>query len=917
MSDILLATKLFLPPLPANALQRKRLWERLDQGLAPENRLVLVCAPAGYGKTTLVSEWLHKLPGLEAAWVSLGAEDNDPGEFFALLAAGLEKSRPGARATLAALLQSPQPLAPQALAAALLNEVARQSSPLILVLDDYQLIGAQAVHEGVAFLVDHLPPGVHVVLVSRSDPPLPLHRYRGRGQMVEVRQADLRFTPPEISHLVQALAGYRLNGAEAAILEERTEGWAAGVQMAGLSLRGRADAGRFIHSLSGSQRYFLDYLAEEVLNSQPPEIQRFLLATSILDHFCAGLCDWILAAEGADPEAGRAVRRPARSILDELEKANLFIIPLDDAGEWYRYHHLFHDLLQLRLKDDAQSGGVAQSGEGRAVADLHRRAAAWFEQQGLVGDAVQHAILAGDHEKAAGLVERHTLALFSQGELARLVGWVKLLPEAAAGRRPWLRIYQAWASVFAGRVAEAEALLQQAERALAAGGAAGPAGVEAAQQIQAEAAGIRGVAAIMSGKIEAALALESLPEEVRLATHPFARCGIYWALGYAWRMRGESGRALALFGQMRETAREHHLLWTQITAAIDLGNLLRMTGKLRQAVAVYREALEEAARAGAGDVGFLGRLESFLANALYEQNELEEARWLALASLAHNRVWQTPNHSVHGYLVWARVVRRLGDPAAAREALSQAEAAAGQGGIVPPLRAMLEVARLKSWLAAGELAPALEWAHARAGEAAPGGPYDEAQEQIGVGLARVELALGKRAEAFERLAGLAANAEGRGLVNPLVEMLTLQALAAPDQATAMRVVGRALALGLPEGYQRTYLDEGPALVDLLHAYRRAAGLDPELRVYLERLLAGAEGAPEGEEAGQPARGGLLSARELEILRLMAEGLSNAEIGQRLFISPGTVKAHSAAIYRKLEVANRSAAVGRAKEGGLI
>jgi LuxR family maltose regulon positive regulatory protein len=664
--------------------------------------------------------------------------------------------------------------------------------------------------------------------------------------------------------------------------------------MAALALRGKHDPGSLLASLSGSQRYVLDYLAEEVFRAQTLEVRRFLLGTSLLERFNSTLCAEVL-------QDTRAI-----VTLAALERDNLFIIPLDDAARdagfhWYRYHHLFADLLKMRAAQDPDLH----------PAELHRRAAAWFERNGWTTDAVHHTILAGDHRHAAELVEQHTLALFSQGELNRLLGWINMLPVEVASQRPRLKLYQAWATAFAGRIAETEQLIEQAEQlATKAGGEV----TEAA--LMADAACIRGVTAAMTGRFDQALALETLPGDLLEGLSPFTRCGVDWALGFAYRGRGDLARAGQAFEHMLITARGHHLLWTLITASVDYGAILRLGGNLRQAEAVYREALATATQAGAASSGYLGRLESFLANILYEQNRLEEAGNVVQASIAHNRFWQNANHIVHAYLAAARIEQAKGNRAAAAEALRQADDAAQAETLVTTLRAGLEAVQVRIWLDAGDMARALRWARDRKAHLSGGTIYDEAQAQILVGIARVLHAAGERGEAWAILSALAEQLQQRSLVNPLIEVLTLKAQCAPAQGEALAVLEQALRLGLPEGYARTFLDEGPRVLGLLQACRASGSLNGELRIYLDDLLRQAGVPAEPQVSGVPTPLGL-TGRELEILAAMSRGLNNQQIGAALFISAGTVKAHSASIYRKLNVANRTEAIARAKDSRLI
>ncbi len=445
----LLNTKLYCALPGADRVQRPRLLAHLDRGLQPGSRLLLVCAPAGYGKSTLVGDWIRTIPG-PAAWLSLDAADNDPNLFLAYLAAALRWVQFDLGHDPQAYLQAAQSAVLQPVFAEWINALSALDAPLVLILDDYQFITNPAIHEGLAFLLDHLPPQVHLLLATRSDPPLPLHRYRARGQMVEIRASDLRFTPPEIVLFLQQSAGLSLGPEEVRVLDERIEGWAAGIQMAALSFERHPDLSRFIQSLAGSNRYILDYLAEEVLNNQSEDLRRFLLQVSILDRFCASLWD---AVTGNPAGSGAA-------FIETMRRGNLFLSALDAEDVWFRFHALFADLLRVRLMQP-------QSGiPGEQVRELHRRASTWFESNGHLRDAIHHALQALDYERAADLVEGNAVTLLGRGELHALLSWMDRLPQETAESRPWLCIYQAWALGFHGKPDEAGRMLRLAEQIL-------------------------------------------------------------------------------------------------------------------------------------------------------------------------------------------------------------------------------------------------------------------------------------------------------------------------------------------------------------------------------------------------------------------------------------------------------------------
>lgn len=875
MSETILATKLYIPSLHPQAIQRQSILELMNIGLSIGKRLILVCAPAGYGKTTIVCEWLQKIP--QACWISVDKSDNDPRLFFSYLIAALQTIRSDIGRQAQTILDAPQPPPLQVVLSSILNDLAQIHSQTVIILDDYQSIHTSQIHEGMAFLLDYLPPGVHFVMTTRSDPALPLHRYRSRGQLVEIRADDLRFTTDEVYAFMKHIAGVSLSASEIATLESRTEGWAAGLQMAAISLRKKPQSSEFIQSLAGSNRFILDYLMEEVLKNQTPDVQHFLMETAILDRLCPPLCDALHQADDGS----------SQKVLQYLEHENLFVIPLDNEGYWYRYHQLFQDLLLMRLK---------QAMPGRILA-LHQSAANWFETNGWISEAVQHYIQGAEFERAADLVETHTLQLFAQGKLDQLMGWIQKLPADLSARRPWLSIHQAWVMAFAGKNSQAEALIQN----VIAVSAEKDALPVQRKKLWAEIHGIHALIYITSGEIQKALDLADLLDNEIPIDCSFARSVILWALGYAWRMQGQIDKAISAFREVLQIGKQINNLWTLSTSYVDLGMVLRLSGRLREAEATYREGLEMMQQSATSGLGFVGRLESFLANILYEKNELDEAMQLVNASIAHNEMWSNPNHIAHAYWTRSRILFGM-HAGSVEEGLDKAETTAAHPAVVPTLRMNVAALRVRFWLRKGCLQDAVRWmeSHPLDGETIQ--QNVESFEIQALAHARILLAQEKFPNAWNLLDELETPARNHGRMNTLIEILTLKALAATSRIRALESLESALSLGVPEGYRRIFLDEGQNLKMLLNGLRGRTK-------FVEPLI--------GAEEAKSKMDGLLTARELDILGGMADGLSNKEIGQKLFISAGTVKAHSAAIYRKLDVSNRTGAIARAKDLGLV
>ncbi len=872
-------------------------------------RLILVCAPAGYGKTTLASDWLQTLSSA-TAWLSLDSADNDPNLFLAYLVAAVRQA--GSRLSLdpQTYLHAQQTMPLEPTLAELVNFLAEAAEPITLVLDDYHAIQNPTLHAGVTFLLDHLPMGVRLLLTTRLDPPLPLHRYRARRQLVELRAEDLRFTTEETASFLAQAAGLNLGSDDLAVLDARLEGWAAGIQMAALSFEHRTEIPRILQSLASSRRYLLDYLAEEVLNNQPEDLRRFLLSISLLDRFCAPLCDAVMGGAAGSSER----------LIERARRANLFLAPLDVEHRWFRFHSLFADLLRVRLKQlppDLWPDGLH---------GLHLRASAWFEAHDYLREAIHHALEAGAYEQAADLVERHTVALLARGDLHALLGWIESLPRETAAARPWLCLSQAWALGFAGKPREVAGLLQQAEAAMQTQPAL-PAAER--QRLNYELSAVRLMMAVAAGQAVDLATLETRAYSPPPEGSQWAQAALWWAWGYACRTAGRLAEAARAFETMLQLGEAMENLWTTVTAQIDLGTVLRLQGRLREALQVYQAGLSLIHTQMAYVPGFVGRLESMLSIIYYEQNDVAEAHRLAEASLAHNRGWHNPNHDTHAWLARAGVALAEDDLAGARYALEQARQVVAQGPVARLLRSQLEAARVRYWLASGQMEAAQQWADTQAPLTPAAGPPPasaETHEPEQIALARIWIAAGENAKALPLLQALEATARSGGEGSALVEILALQALAERLPGQALAVLQPALVLAEPESFVRVFLDLGQPMRVLLRDLARSApfkSAPSPLKKYVEKLLA-AFPQPNAAVADRPAsRQSLaqidepLTARELEILRGLAEGLTNPQIGARLYISAGTVKAHTAAIFRKLAVANRTEAVAQAKDLKLL
>lgn len=920
MPTTLLTTKLFLPPVRPDRVQRARLLTRLDDLLRPGARLLLISAPAGFGKTSLLAEWLHQR-GKPAAWVSLDTGDNAPGAFMAYLLAAIERARPGLIPETRLMVNVAAPAPGSAILATLVNELSAvdPSDPLILALDDFQFITSPEVRDALAFLLEHCPFGLRLAIATRADPQLPLARLRGRGQLVELRAADLRFNQVEAAEFLQNGMGLHLSPSAAselvATLTARTEGWIAGLQMAALAVQSapEQDSEEFIRAFSGSNRYVLDYLAEEILENLPEDTVRFLLHTSILNRFNADLCASI-TGQSADQ---------CRVVIENLDHANLFLVSLDDAHQWFRYHHLFADLLRVRLKQTA----------GGQISELYCRAAAWFEANHLVSEAIQYALAGGDFERAAQLVEQHTLALFIRGELHQLLRWIAMLPEELSAKRPWLCVYRAYIGVFSGNTAQVEPLLAQAEANLY---LLPP---EDRKTVEGHCAVIRCHLAVVQNDIEKPFAFACEAREKLPETAVWSLGVAEWSVGYAHRVLSHLPEAEACFERVLRAHRLDGNTWGFSMATTDLGLTLRVQGRLREALAVYRTGLAFAQAHGASKLGYIGRMLTAYGAALYEKNELESARAYLEEAVELNNQWRNPNHLVFSYLNLSRVVAAQGDFQRAGELLETAGQVLRDSAVVASLMHGFQAARVILGLAQGQPPPVgealenlIQAALAEVGNGCPEQqPFNEGREMRQSLLARVLIAQQRFSEAVRLLACMQSAAQANGRIHPLLESQLLWALACygmrePERALAL--FDEAAALAAAEGYLRTFLDAAPLLPGALRALAYAARRKPSpiLREFLDTVLAALPGDAQEQsvEAAvvqavnhQSALVEHLTEREVEVLVLLAEGLTNPQIAERLIISAGTVKAHTASIFRKLDVANRTQAVTRARTLGLM
>ncbi len=911
MPMAILATKLYLPSPRAKVVLRPRLTERLNEGL--HRKLTLVSAPAGFGKTTLVSEWVT---GGErrAAWLSLDEGDNDPARFLAYVGAALQTVAPDIGQGILRVLQSPKPPSPEAVLTTLLNEITTVPDRIILVFDDYHVLDAKPVDSALSFLLEHLPPQMHLVITTREDPQFPLARLRARGQLTELRASDLRFTPAEAADFLKGVMGLDLSAQDIALLESRTEGWIAGLQLAALSMQGHQDVTSFIKSFNGSHRFVLDYLVEEVLQRQPESARSFLLQTALLDRLSGPLCNAVTERD----DSGR--------MLDALERSNLFVVSLDDTRHWYRYHHLFAEVLQARSLEEHPD----------QVAESHRRASAWYEQNALPFEAIRHAFAAEDLERAAGLVELAARGMLANRQDERFIGWLKTLPDELVKIRPVLNVYYALALV-ATDLGGAEARLEDAERLLdSRAHTSDQAGSRSALMVIVDEEGFRilpGIIAITRAYLAGALgdvlgsvryaakALDSLPE----GDH-FWRGGAAALLGHAYWTRGELEAAHRFLSDGMASLRMTGDIIQSNSGALILADIRTAQGRLREVARIYEQALQLAA--GQGGLILPGTADLYvgMSKLRYEYDDLAGALRYLLKSKelgAHNGLAE---NRYRWHVAMARIKEAQGDFGGALGLLDEAE----RLYLPSPVPYVRPIAALKTrvWVRQGRSAVALNWAREQGLFMDDDLSYLREFEHIT--LARVLIAQCETDrmddfidEALKLLERILKVAEEGGRIGSVIEILVLQALAYEargDATLALEPLARALALAEPEGYVRMFADEGRPMATLLEKMARKG--NGHVRAYLRKLLAafdspdGARETP-GQAAGAEGLLDPLSERELEVLRLIAQGLSNREIGKRLFRALSTIKGHNQTIFEKLQVQSRTAAVARAREMELL
>lgn len=874
----LLTTKLHMPPIRRELVSRPRLLERISAGAG--RKFTLVSAAAGFGKTTLVAEWLNRVDS-PCTWLSLDEEDNDPVRFLTYLIAALQNVDKAIGATAQSLLGAPQLPPIESLMTLLINDIAVTPRPFVLVLDDYHAIRTQSIHDAVEFLIAHQPQPMHLVIITRHAPPLPLPRLRVRSEVVEICEEDLRFTADEAGDFLNQALGLKLDTGIITALEARTEGWIAGLQLAALSVQGKSAEriAQFVELFSGSHRHVIDYLAEEVLTQQTKEVRDFLCQTSILDRLSAPLCDAVTG------------RSDSRELLAQLDAANLFLIPLDDQRHWYRYHRLFADFLRTELDADSQAA-------------LHHRATRWLVAHDLLPEAVEHALASGDMDEAARVIALAAAEAFRFASFATLQGWLDALPDEVVRGHSDLACYRGYLLLFTGRPSQAGAYAAAAESSLP---------LDATPSSRGR---------MLSLKAHLALCNDAVDATDRLCREALAYLGardavfrnlILNLLGQVLETKGDVVAAADVYS---EAAHNERTTGNQLGALVVLSNLifsLNELGRRREAEDICRQVIAEGASQPDRALPVVEGMYLPWSLLSYEANQLEQAREQATRALKLAEQADIADGILWGHLILARVHLANGDLAAARQAAQEGRQYAARRDVYSGKARWFAAAEAQASLLEGDVAAAARWAK-EAGFSPADTPHHW-DEHVYFTYVRLLFAQ-NRLEDAQKLLDTMEHSAAKGrrrcklITIYLLQVVAHQALGRAEQARAL--ITNAVELAAAEDYRRAFLNEGPAILDLLPRVRHLA---PD---FVSQVLMAAS----GEDVRQPIPGAgelvePLSERELEILRLIAAGRSNPEIAQLLYLSLNTVKWHAKNLYGKLHAGSRIDAVARARELQLL
>jgi LuxR family maltose regulon positive regulatory protein len=905
MSIPLLQTKFNIPPPQPNLIHRPRLTQLINESL--DRKLTLISAPAGFGKTTLLSEWILTSQR-RASWISLEDADNDPARFWNYFIAALQMLQEGLIKDARIFLHrgNPQNVLAQleSFITILINEISDYPEEFALILDDYHQIHNQVIHKGINFLIDHLPPSMHLILACRADPPLPMARLRARGQMVELRAENLRFTSDEVITFLNQIMSLGLSAEQIAALETRTEGWIAGLQLAAISMQRNEDATRFIEAFTGSHRFIMDYLVDEVLTCQSEDVQSFLLDTSILERFTGPLCDSLTN------------KTNGQEMLQQLEQSNLFIIPLDNERRWYRYHHLFADLLRSRL----------QELKPNQLDLLHRRACEWFEREGLVPEAIHHAITMRDYERAAQLIERTMEVHRQKGESATLSGWMNALPGSTRRNHPSLCLAYARALVDAAENISIESLVDEVEAGLQMDRFSGDLN---STSLRGQIAALRAYLAMIRNHYKETIELSRFAQELLGEEEARWRSFVGLILAGAYRFTNNWAAASQTYLEASDLSQAAGDKVNALRALSMRGEVLEAQGHLHQSAEQFERVLRLAQELAIPTSPATGYALVGLGRVWFEWNDLQASINSVQEGIQRGKKGDYKDILLRGYLGLARIRQAQADLKGTQEALENAELIAKQMGVVE-IKDWVNAFRAQAWLAQGDIESAIDWASKYSGDL-----NDETFPSNAIALARVRLVQGRHEEALGLLNHALQSAYAVGRLRNAIQILIVKALIhreLEDLENASLALSRALTLAEPEGYLRMFLDEGESMRSLLSDFQariekrpRETSTDNQKTIfeYARKLSAGfATISPSQSrkllsESREASIQEPLSEREMEILRLMVAGFSNRDIAEKDVVSINTVKTQVKSIYGKLGVHNREDAISTTRELGLL
>ncbi|MCC6146687.1 MAG: hypothetical protein IT308_03890 [Anaerolineaceae bacterium] len=932
----LIKMKLFIPRLHKDYVPRPLLLEKLAQGL--KKPLILISAPAGYGKTTLLAEWINSLQKTSApkpwaiCWFSLDAGDNDPMRFLTYLTAALEKVDLKLHAEIQEVIRSSDSIYPNTPLTMLLNDLQDQDQSVLLVLDDYQFINNPTIHDGITFLLEHLPDNVHIVIATRSDPPLPLSRLRARGQLSEIRVEDLRFTSVDITMFLNQVFGLDLSQEQVTKLENRTEGWVAGLQLAAVSMQGRRDIPKFIDAFSGSHRFIMDYLAEEALSQQPLEIQRYLLQTSILERLNDSLCDFVLDVKAKNhvsdpqfPQESSPTSEKNKIRLATLEDLGLFIIPQDDERIWYRYHHLFADLLRTRL----------QSTFSGLVPILHQRAAMWFEKHGDAEGSIDHSLAAEDWESTSRLIARYIPEYLEKGQMTTVIKWLEQFPQKELFKSPKLCIQVAEMYSQGGMIDQIDPLLDKAEELVSFKKSQGESQDKSLETklsadeitvIRSMAPILRGLKAVCSGQPQLAMditqvALQGIPE-----MNPKELALLFWVQGWAQRSLGNLDLALKLLTKGTEYANQSGAILRDIWT--DLGNVTRLVGKLTPAIHILENSLQTNFDEDIQNQGNLSRDESFLSFLYYERNKLDQAFIYAKRALAHTQWWPSHNIIATANASLAQIMLARNDFKGSLYALQKAEEERKNRLLTPFVHSLIDITWVQVWLKQKNWKLLDQWEYTQIStlesKSISNEKIDEYLELRLIMLVRLWIEKtnqDKKKERYETcfslLERLETNSRNSGRGNSLTVILLYKAIVLfheERRSEAFKELDGCFAIAEPGDYMRIFLDIGESSQGLICSYLQQP--DVIHKKYALEILNEFRNSQLVEKQKE-ALPETLTSREMDILQLLVEGCSNREMAERLILSEGTIKFHVHNILGKLNAASRTQAIANARELNLI